>query len=75
MWPFPFLQRQSRAVQGFLSADGFHTPLIDGPATFRFLGIPLKLDWLYLKQLKALDWNVDTVRYSDHRGVWARVTP
>lgn len=75
MWPFPFLQRQSRAVQAFLGADGFYTPLIDGPATFRFLGVPLKLDWLYLKQLTALDWNVDTVRYSDHRGVWARVTP
>lgn len=75
MWPFPYFQRQSRAVEGFLGADGFHTPLIDSPATFRFLGIPFKLDWLYLKQLEALEWNVDSVRYSDHRGVWARVTP
>ena len=76
MWPFPYFQHQSRAVQGLLSADGFYTPLINGPATFTFLGIPFRLDWLFLKQLEALDWNVDSVRYSDRRGIiWARVTP
>ena len=75
MWPFPYFQRQSRAVRDLLDADGFHTPLINSRATFRFLGLPFKLDWLFLRQLRALDWNVDPVRYSDHRGVWARVTP
>jgi hypothetical protein len=29
----------------------------------------------YLKELHAVEWNVDEVRHTDHRGVWARVTP
>lgn len=75
MWPFPGFQRQSKAVQTLLGAGGFHTPFVDGPATLTFLGVPFKLDWLYLKQLKAIDCSVDDVRYSDHRGIWARVAP
>jgi hypothetical protein len=44
------------------------------PATFKFFHLPLRLDWLYLKQLTPLDWNVDTIPLTDHRGVWARVS-
>ena len=32
-----------------------------------------RLDWLYLKQLTALDYGVDTVPLTDHRGVWTRM--
>ena len=74
MWPFPYVQRQSAAVRALLASDGFHTPFTGDAPTFRFLGIPLKLDWLYLKHLEPLDWSVDAVRFTDHRGVWARVT-
>jgi hypothetical protein len=35
--------------------------------------LPIRLDWLYLKRLEAVDWSVDDVPLSDHRGVWARV--
>jgi endonuclease/exonuclease/phosphatase family metal-dependent hydrolase len=73
MWPFPYLQRQAAAVTERLKVDGFETPFTTGPATFRFLGVPLKLDWLYLKGLEAVEWNVDSVQFTDHRGVWARV--
>ena len=73
MWPFPFLQRQAAAVRTRLGGNGFHTPFSGGRPTFRFLGLPLRLDWLYLKRLEPLEWNVDTVRFSDHRGVWARL--
>jgi endonuclease/exonuclease/phosphatase family metal-dependent hydrolase len=72
MWPFPYLQHQSAAVRALMTAAGFHTPFTGGPPTFRFLGIPLRLDWLYLKRLTPLDWSVDAVRFTDHRGVWVR---
>jgi endonuclease/exonuclease/phosphatase family metal-dependent hydrolase len=75
MWPLPFLQRQVAAVRTRLGGDGFHTPFISGRPTFTFLGLPLRLDWLYLKRLEAVEWSVDTVRFTDHRGVWARVRP
>jgi len=73
MWPLPYLQRQSAAVQASFAAEGFDTPLRDGRPTFKFLGLPLRLDWLYLKRLEPLAWNVDDIRLTDHRGVWARV--
>jgi endonuclease/exonuclease/phosphatase family metal-dependent hydrolase len=75
MWPLPFLQRQSKAVGASLSSLGFHTPFTAAPPTFRFLGLPQKLDWLYLKDLETLESGVDDVPLTDHRGVWARVTP
>jgi endonuclease/exonuclease/phosphatase (EEP) superfamily protein YafD len=34
--------------------------------------LPIRLDWLYLKGLTPLDWNVDNVPLSDHRGIWAK---
>jgi endonuclease/exonuclease/phosphatase family metal-dependent hydrolase len=75
MWPFPYLQRQAAAIRTRLGGNGFHTPFSGGRPTLRFLGIPLRLDWLYLKRLEAVDWDVDTIRFTDHRGVWARVGP
>ena len=74
MWPFPFTQHQVEAVRARLSASAFHTPFIGGRATFKLLGLPIRLDWLYLRDLQAVDWSVDEVQYSDHRGVWARLT-
>jgi endonuclease/exonuclease/phosphatase family metal-dependent hydrolase len=75
MWPLPYLQRQSAAVRALLASAGFHTPFTGSPPTFRVLGLPLRLDWLYVTGLDALEWGVDRVRFTDHRGVWVRVTP
>ncbi len=75
MLPLPYLQRQAAAVRTRLGGQGFQTPFIGGRPTFKFLGLPLRLDWLFLKRVEALDWSVDDVRFTDHRGVWARVRP
>jgi endonuclease/exonuclease/phosphatase family metal-dependent hydrolase len=74
MWPFPYVQRQAKGVRPLLTGDGFHTPFDDTKPTFKFLGLPLRLDWIFLKDLNAIDRSVDDVRFSDHRGVWTRVT-
>jgi endonuclease/exonuclease/phosphatase family metal-dependent hydrolase len=73
MWPLPRLQQQSKAVRDAFALRGFHTPLTATPATFRFLGLPLRLDWLYVKNLEPLVWGVDRIRFSDHRGVWVQM--
>jgi len=73
MWPLVYLQKQTVAVAERLAVGGFHTPFQGTPATFKFLHLPLRLDWLYLKRLTPLDWSVDTIALTDHRGVWARV--
>jgi endonuclease/exonuclease/phosphatase family metal-dependent hydrolase len=74
MWPFLFLQRQTEAVGAWLGAGGFRTPFKGTPPTFNFPLLPFRLDWLYLKRLQPLEWNVDTIPLTDHRGVWARVS-
>jgi endonuclease/exonuclease/phosphatase family metal-dependent hydrolase len=73
MWPFPYLHKQAEAVRARLAGNGFHTPFTNAPPTFRFLGLPLSLDWLYLKGFEPVEWAVDRIRFTDHRGVWARM--
>jgi endonuclease/exonuclease/phosphatase family metal-dependent hydrolase len=74
MWPFPYAQHQAAAVRTMMADKAFHTPFTGGRATFKLLGLPIRLDWVYLKSLDATGWGVDDVRYSDHRGVWTRVS-
>lgn len=74
MWPVPF-QHQADVVRGMMSKAGFETPFGDTRPTFKFLGLPLKLDWLYLRQLETQESGVDDVELSDHRGIWTRVGP
>lgn len=75
MWPLPYGERQTTAVRTRLEEHGFHTPSTSGRATIKFFGLPFRLDWLYLKEIHPLEWNVDDIRFTDHRGVWASVTP
>lgn len=75
MWPLPYAQRQSKAVRALMAERGFHTPFNNHRATFKFFGLPLRLDWLYLKGLEAAAWSVDSLPLTDHRAVLARVSP
>jgi hypothetical protein len=74
MWPLVYLQRQAAAVGARLASVGFQTPFNGTPPTFRFPFLRFRLDWLFLKRLQPLDWSVDDVPLTDHRGVWARVS-
>jgi endonuclease/exonuclease/phosphatase family metal-dependent hydrolase len=70
MLPMPYGQRQPAAIQTMLNALGFETPFGKTRPTFKLIGLPLRLDWLYLKHLKPVMWSVDDLAYSDHRGIW-----
>jgi endonuclease/exonuclease/phosphatase family metal-dependent hydrolase len=71
MWPFPYAQRQPAAVRESMGAAGFATAFGSTRPTFKLFHLPLRLDWLYAKHLDAVEWSVDDVEYSDHRGIWA----
>lgn len=73
MWPFWHAAHQADAVRAWLGGHGFQTPFAGNRSTFKFMGLPIRLDWIYLKQLDATDWSVDDVPITDHRGVWVRV--
>jgi endonuclease/exonuclease/phosphatase family metal-dependent hydrolase len=72
--PLPFAQQQGAAVRAAMTAEGFATPFGDDTRpTFKLAGLPLRLDWIYLKRLMALDWSVDDMPFSDHRAIWTRM--
>ena len=71
-WPFPFAQHQPEAVRKSMVDAGYVTPFGSTRPTFKFLNLPLRLDWLFVKRLDPVDWSVDEIAYSDHRGIWGR---
>jgi endonuclease/exonuclease/phosphatase family metal-dependent hydrolase len=74
MWPIPLAEHQGHAVREELERAGFGTPFGDTRPTFKFMGLPLKLDWLYLRRLETREVGVDDVPLSDHRGIWTRAS-
>jgi endonuclease/exonuclease/phosphatase family metal-dependent hydrolase len=69
--PLPGIGRQRATIDREMARNGFATPLGAGPGTLHFLG--LKLDWIYLRQLRALDSGVTLIPFSDHNSVWVTV--
>jgi endonuclease/exonuclease/phosphatase family metal-dependent hydrolase len=75
MVPLFYMQGQSDAVRTWLFSRGFDTPFTDTPPTLSFPILPMRVDWLYLKEFESLAAGVDRIRFSDHRGIWAHVDP
>jgi len=75
MVPLFYLQRQADAVRAWMSSRGFSTPFTETPATLPMFVLPMKADWLFMNGLESLTQGVDPIQYSDHRGIWAYVTP
>lgn len=66
--PVPGVQSLNAVLDKSMREQGFQTPLGAGPGTLHFLG--LKLDWIYLRGLTALDSGVTPIDFSDHNSVW-----
>jgi endonuclease/exonuclease/phosphatase (EEP) superfamily protein YafD len=69
--PIPGVQSLRAVTNQEMQAYGFTTPLGNGPGTLHFLG--LKLDWIYLRGLNALDSGVTPIAFSDHNSVWVTI--
>jgi endonuclease/exonuclease/phosphatase family metal-dependent hydrolase len=69
--PLPYAQRQSSAIVEALSSRGFSTPFRDTGATFDHFG--LRLDWIFLKELKSLANGIVPIQFSDHHAIWVRL--
>lgn len=70
--PIPYAARQKDAVRGTLAAWGFETPFRSTGATFKHFG--LKLDWIFLRDLRPMEWGIETITFSDHRAIWIRMS-
>ena len=68
--PIPYVQSHTRALRNLFVAQGFESPLDGAGTTFKVLGIPLHLDWIFPKQLKTVAAGTENIAFSDHKAVW-----
>ena len=66
--PLPYLINQPKALRQFLDPHGFTTPMNGGSPTFDYFRF--RLDWIFLRSLKASNWGIEPVGFSDHHAVW-----
>ena len=67
-------ERNSEDTRRVFSSAGFSTPLSDDLRTWRIMMIELRLDWLWLRDLSAVESGVARqITFSDHFPVWARI--
>jgi endonuclease/exonuclease/phosphatase family metal-dependent hydrolase len=70
-FPMPSGGQKEAVLNGF-SLSGFNTPFVETGATFKYLG--LKLDWIFSRGLRSVDWGIEKIDFSDHRAIWARMS-
>jgi endonuclease/exonuclease/phosphatase family metal-dependent hydrolase len=64
-----------RDVTQLFTKAGFATPFDNDEKTWKFFFIKLKLDWLWLRNLRAVEHGIDRkIGLSDHWPLWATVT-
>jgi len=73
MWnvlPIPYVQSHTRALRDMFVDQGFESPLDGVGATFKLMGFPLHLDWIFPRHLKSVAAGTENVPFSDHKAVW-----
>ncbi len=68
-------QNNARAMRDMFVSRGFDSPLDNAGPTFKLLGLPLHLDWIFPKDLKTVASGVEEIGFSDHHAVWVNVRP
>ncbi len=69
--PLPFFHRQGRKIREQFEKLGFSTPFTGTGRTHSWA--PLKLDWIYLRDLETVQRGTTGVGFSDHRALWVEV--
>jgi len=70
VFPVPHVRSHTRAVRDMFVGHGFESPLDGAGSTFRLLGFPLHLDWIFPKHLKTVAAGTERIAFSDHKAVW-----
>ena len=68
VFPIPYVQSHTRAVRDMFVGHGFESPLDGAGTTFKLLGFPLHLDWIFPKHLKTVASGKEHIDFSDHQG-------
>ena len=73
MVPIPYGQNHTQAMRDMFANHGFESPLDVVRTTFKLLGLPLHLDWMFSKHLKTVSSGAENIEFSDHNAVWMSV--
>jgi endonuclease/exonuclease/phosphatase family metal-dependent hydrolase len=71
--PVPFLENHAKAMQELFVSRGYASPLAAAGSTFKLIGLPLRLDWIFARDLKTMGAGVEQIEFSDHNAVWVRI--
>ena len=67
-------EKDVRAARRLFEGEGFTTPLSDERTTWKTFIVELKLDWLWLRGLEAVESGIDKeIDLSDHWPLWAKI--
>ena len=69
--PVPFFHRQGRKIRDHFEEHDFFTPFTDTGRTHSWA--PLKLDWIYLRDMETVQKGITRISFSDHRALWVEV--
>ena len=69
--PLPGFGSHTRALRKAMQESGFSTPFKDTGSTFDFP--PLKLDWIFLKELTWASRGLVPLEFTDHKALWVDV--
>jgi endonuclease/exonuclease/phosphatase (EEP) superfamily protein YafD len=70
--PLPWLHRQGRGLERYMETLGFHSAF-DGTPTHDALR--MRLDWVFLKGLRAAEASIHPLDMSDHHALLVSVAP
>ena len=63
-------QKQAEAIRALFIHRGFDSPLDSTANTFKLIGLPLHLDWIFAKHLNSVSSGIENIGFSDHNAVW-----
>ncbi|HYH87425.1 MAG TPA: endonuclease/exonuclease/phosphatase family protein [Pyrinomonadaceae bacterium] len=67
-------EKDVRAARRLFAGEGFTTPFPDDWTTWKTFIVKLKLDWLWLRGMEAVEFGIDKdVGLSDHWPLWAKI--
>jgi endonuclease/exonuclease/phosphatase family metal-dependent hydrolase len=70
--PMPFGRGHGSSIRSAMLQHGFETPFVDRVSTFPMLRS--HLDWIFVKEMKAVGASVEPAAFSDHHAIWVGAT-
>jgi endonuclease/exonuclease/phosphatase family metal-dependent hydrolase len=69
--PLVGMPTQASRVEAYMRGRGFQSAIPRSATTFDYLG--MHLDWVWVRGMRGLGWQVFPLKFSDHHACWTRL--